>query len=414
MKYSRYAILGALALVVGAAVLKYESTARKYPPIPDVQTEIGVMPGYPGVRDWGDEKSDRIDERIAYFVAQLEAAKSAEGSFPNEGRMDSLVLSGGGSDGLFSAGLLIGWSEAGSRPDFTIVTGISAGALVAPFAFLGSEYDDVLRGFIAEATTEPLAVSRYISGVLDGVGLVDNSRLARLLRRAISPEVVRAIAREHDKGRRLIVGTTNLDAQRPVHWRIDQIAKIGLDRPEETADLITRILMASASIPGAFAPQFFEVERNGDTFSEMHVDGGVTHQLIFVPLNVDFAAKLPPEIYDFARRGTIYVVRNSKLSPEHRGIDISTFEIMSRAVSTLIKFDGIADIELLRLAAVRDGFGIKVTSVPKSFAVTEDELFDPKYMKALFDLGLELGGKPDVWHIDIAPEPLSERQLARF
>lgn len=397
-----------LPLLLLIALLVACTNLRLHPAVPEAGGPIPELPGFPGVRDWGDEISPEIDRRVDYFAAQLQAEAKAAGKLPNDGRLDSLVLSGGGADGPFAAGLLVGWTGTGERPDFTIVTGISAGALIAPFAFLGPGHDDVLRRFTFEAAREPLFNFRILSGLIDGIGLLDTTPLERRLRKLITPEVVRQIAAEHDKGRRLIVGTTNLDAQRPVHWRIDQIAKLGVDRPEETADLIARILIASASIPGVFAPQFFTVQKEGRTYSEMHVDGGVTHQLIFVPLDVDFARKLPREIYGFARRGTIYVIRNSKVGPEQLDVAISTFDIMSRSVSTLIKYDGRANIDMLRQQALRNSFGIKVISVPETFDVQAAQLFDPAYMQALFDLGYQLAGRPDSWQIDIPPAPLEE------
>ncbi|MGF1445189.1 MAG: patatin-like phospholipase family protein [Pikeienuella sp.] len=380
-------------------------------PPADIYTDMEI-PGFPGVRDWGDGAPIKGRERLVEFVGQIRARAARDGVMPNDNRLDSLVLSGGGSDGPFGAGLLYGWTEAGTRPEFTVVTGISAGALIAPFAFLGSDYDEAMRAFTVENSTDTLVTVTILRGILDGVGLVDNSKLQQALRGLITPEVVQAIADEHDLGRRLIVGTTNLDAQRPVYWGISAIAAAGRDRPQEAADLITKIIIASASIPGAFPPQFFTVERDGERYTEMHVDGGVTNQLFFLPRESRLGDLLPPDIQSFTERGTIYVVRNTKLSPSYEPLPVGLFQIASRSISTMIKFGGRADVAMLEAQAAETGFGVKVTAVPDSFTMEENELFDPEYMQALFEVGRRLGRAGTAWTFEIAPTALSDAELA--
>jgi hypothetical protein len=387
----------ALALAVAGC------TGLRPLPAPDESVqEITTLPGYPNVRTWGDAAGAGAGDRLATLAQQLATRIEVEGKQPNEGRFDSLVLSGGGSDGPFGAGLLVGWTKAGTRPEFSIVTGISAGALIAPFAFLGPEYDDELRRFTVENSTETLLSTSLFSAIFDGLGLFDNSKLNLVLRGLVTPEVVQRIAEEHRKGRRLLIGTTNLDAQRPMIWSLGDIAVAGLDEPERTADLITKIMIASASIPGAFPPQLFTVVADGLAYSEMHVDGGVTKQLFFLPTGFELDA-LPPDLDALVRRGTVYVVRNSKLGPDFQTVPPGLVQITSRAISTLIKFGGRNDIALLRQQAVESGFGIKVIAVPESFDVPEQEFFDPVYMQALFAVGQDLGGREDAWLINIPP-----------
>ncbi|MEM9146967.1 MAG: patatin-like phospholipase family protein [Pseudomonadota bacterium] len=391
-------------ILIPALVLVSACTGVRPLPAPKAeQYELAEIPGYPGARVWGDASAPNVEERLIEFISQIRARAVAEGGMPNGGRLDSLVLSGGGSDGPFGAGLLVGWTETGARPEFTFVTGISAGALIAPFAFLGPQFDSALEEFSVENSTETLVTLQILSGILDGIGLVDNSKLRQKLRGLITPEVVLQIAAEHEKGRRLIIGTTNLDAQRPVYWGVSQIASQGRDRPEETADLITKIMLASASIPGAFPPQFFTVETpGGGLFTEMHVDGGVTNQLFFLPAQTRIGG-LPEDIERFVQSGTIYIVRNTKISPDYEPIPPGIVQIASRSISTMIKFGGRSDIKVLEEQARIAGFGVKVTAVPDSFQAEETELFDPVYMRALFEVGRDMADDPGTWTLDVSP-----------
>ena len=171
-----------------------------------------------------------------------------------------LAVSGGGSDGAFGAGLLKGWTEHGDRPEFSLVTGISTGALIAPLAFLGSEYDLALEEIFTDYQTEDLLEDRMIMNIIFGDSAVKVEKFARLIARYIDDEVIERIAEEHRRGRRLWIGTTDLDAARPVLWDVGAIAASGL--PGANA-LIHKVLRASASIPGVFPPVYFDFEAGG-------------------------------------------------------------------------------------------------------------------------------------------------------
>ena len=360
---------------------------------------LAKIPGYPDARTWGDTSAVAVDERIGELIGQVRAEARRTGKLLNDGKFESLVLSGGGSDGPYGAGLLVGWTETGTRPDFNFVTGISAGAMIAPFAFLGPEFDHKLRAFSLENSTDTLVAFQILRGIFTGFGLLDISPLEKRLEELITPEVVARIGAEHKKGRRLWIGTTNLDAQRPVHWDIGRIAASGR---EDAPALIRKIVLASASIPGAFPPVFFNVEIGGRIYSEMHVDGGVTQQLFFYPYEVELP-RLPSDARTLVERGTIYVIRNTKLDPAFVPVNPGIVAIAGRSMSTLIKFGGQNDVRLLESQARRDGFGLKVTSVPEDFAMVEQELFDPDYMRALFELGYGMASQKETWRVEVAP-----------
>ena len=195
------------------------------------------------------------------------------------GRITYLALSGGGSGGAFGAGILTGWTTAGTRPTFDVVSGVSTGALIAPFAFLGSSYDPTLAELYTSGIAETLVRPRPIIGLL-GAALSDPAPLRRLVERYVTDDMLRKIAAEHSKGRRLFVVTTNLDAQRTVIWDMGAIAAHG---HEQALVLFRNVLIASASIPAVFPPVMIEVTMNGKRFQEMHSDGGATTQLFTAP-----------------------------------------------------------------------------------------------------------------------------------
>ena len=191
-----------------------------------------------------------------------------------------LALSGGGADGAYGVGVLNGWTAAGTRPAFSVVSGVSTGGLIAPFAFLGSQYDDTLREVYTSGIASSLLDDPSIIRVLFGSGLFGNKRLRELVARYVGPEILAAVARENAKGRKLLVVTTDLDTQRTVVWDMGKIAAVG---SPEALRLFRDVMAASASIPLVFPPILIEAEGQGRRFEEMHVDGGVTAPVLTLP-----------------------------------------------------------------------------------------------------------------------------------
>ncbi len=374
----------ALVLLCCAVALTACTGVREIPAAPKPNYTRAEVPGYKGIRVWGDEALPNADATLREIRSQIAARSVAEGAVPNGGRFDVLVLSGGGSDGAYGAGLLNGWTERGDRPEFGLVTGISTGAIIAPFAFLGQDYDDELELFFTTTRTENLLTFTPVLAVFGyAQGLADTSRFLETINRALTNEMIARIAEEHAKGRRLWIGTTNLDAQRPVIWDIGRIAASGKPGAKR---LIGQIILASAAIPGALPPVQFEVIIDGERFTEMHVDGGVTRQLFLYPSDVSLADQ-PEDNVTAMRLGTIYAIRNTKLDPAYLPTDAGILPIAARSISTLIKAAGVADVTVLTDQARRDGFGLKLTAVPENFEGVEEELFDPVYMRALYEIG---------------------------
>ena len=391
-------------LLASAIAVSGCAGVRPLPAMTETQLQLATVRGMDDdleVRFWGDVAPPSTQDELQTMREQIAARTDAEGQAPNGGAYDVLALSGGGSDGAYGAGLLNGWSERGDRPEFALVTGISVGALLAPFAFLGEEYDDEVETLFTETRTEDV-VEVILFRALFGwaLGLTDVTPLELTLDRVLTPAMVDRIAEEHGKGRRLWIGTTYLDAQRPVIWNIGTIAASDFPGKRE---LIKRILLASSAVPGAFPPVLFPVEIDGELYSEMHVDGAITRSLFIYPRNIDLRQEFD-EGSAGMRIGTIYLVRNTKLEPDYHPVAPSILRIAERAIWTLMKSAGIADITGIEDQARRDGWVMKRTSVPLEFDEVEADFFDPEYMAALYEVGYQRALQGIAWETVVEPE----------
>lgn len=371
---------------------------RLLPSPPEGIHTVAEVPGYKNIRVWGDRAPEDSSAQIQTIREQIAARAATEGKLPNGGRFDVLVLSGGGGDGAFGAGVLNAWSDHDERPEFGLVTGISTGALIAPYAFLGPRYDpEIERSYTNIDTDDVLDLT--ILDALRGksLGVSNPEKMRAIVESALTSEFIDRIAEEHGKGRRLWIGTTNLDSQRPVTWDIGAIASSG---NPGARNLIRDVLVASASIPVAFPPVQFQVVHDGRAYSEMHADGGVTRQLFLYPSDLKLSEQADDDITGM-RLGTIWVIRNSKLAPEYGEVAPDLTTIARRSISTLLKAAGVADVEVIRAQAERDGWGLRLTSVPEDFRGVEEEPFDPVYMRALYDTGYRLASRGEAWDVAV-------------
>ena len=313
-------------------------------------------------------------------VIQVEAARGKKGF---TGDANYLALSGGGDDGAFGAGLLVGWSKQGSRPSFNLVTGISTGALIAPFAYLGKDYDPILQQVYTSIKPSDVYIQR---GILSGIfsdGLADSSPLYGLISKYVDADFLKKIAYEYNtNGRWLLIGTTNIDAGQPVIWNMGRIATIG---SPEALELFKRIMLASASIPGAFPPVMFDFLLDGQAFQEMHVDGGASTQVFLYPASASSKAK---ELGIQRRTNRqAYVIRNSRLDPRWSETERRTLSVAGRAISQLIQTQGIGDLYRIYNTAQSDNVGFNLAYIGSDFNEPHTEEFDTKYMNALFQYG---------------------------
>ncbi len=340
------------------------------------------------VRTWGERINPAFRRSLIESVQQERDYYAAHPDQAMPKRVSMLALSGGGAQGAFGAGLLNGWSEAGTRPQFKLVTGVSTGALIAPLAFLGPEYDDKLRQAYTTIETHDILDTHgpLLTLLLGRQALADTEPLRRMVAQTIDEQVLEAIAREHRRGRRLLIGTTNLDAQRPVIWNMGAIAASG--RPDALA-LFRKVIVASASIPVAFPPVYIDVVAAHQRFEEMHVDGGVVAQVFLFGGGfsvLDEARKAGTA----ARPIDLYVIRNGTPDPAWEAIAPRLMPIASRSIDTLLKFNGLNDLLRLHTIAVRDGMDFHLAYIPGDLRIEPPkEVFDREYMTRLFNLAYE-------------------------
>jgi len=380
-----------VAAAVAAILLQACSTPVRLAPVPSEATTRALPYGMAGVRFFADTDGEAMAEEGVRSVAREYAALGrafGDGTLPPA---HFLAISGGGDNGAFGAGLLAGWTKAGTRPEFKIVTGVSTGSLSAPLAYLGPDYDKVLREVYTSISPSDVFVERGLTAALWDDALADTAPLFRTISKHVNEAMLDAIAREHAKGRLLLIGTTDLDAQRPVIWNMGAIAASGNPRRLE---LFRKILLASAAVPAAFPPVMIDVEVDGKPYQEMHVDGGAIAQVFLYPPTVRVAEQ--SRRHHFTRERRAYIIRNGRLDSEWNEVERTTLGIAGRAISTMIHVSGINDILRIYSTTQRDGVDYNLAYIGADFSAPRTGDFDPVFMKALFDYGHDraVGGYP--------------------
>lgn len=373
---------GLFVLVAGALLLAGCASLERLPAVPDAETKVPTFLGLDNARFVLDEKISPLMLREVRDAFEREVASSRRsgraGPLPPA---NYLAISGGADNGAFGAGLLVGWTENGSRPTFKMVTGISTGALTAPLAFLGPAYDGALTAVYTKTNSEDIFVKRSALAAVANDGMADTAPLYQMISSYVDDGMVAAIAREYDKGRLLMIATTNLDAGRPVVWNIGAIAK---SNHPSAKDSIRRILLASASVPGVFPPVMFDIVIDGRHFQEMHGDGGTTAQTFLYPPTV--SARDLPAVFR-TRSRTAYIIRNGKLQEDWQETERKTLSIAGRAVSTLITSNGVGDMYRIYTTTRRDKVAFNLALIEDDFTEPYKGPFDQAYMTKLFDYG---------------------------
>jgi predicted acylesterase/phospholipase RssA len=362
-----------LALVFGLAAGC--ATQPRLPSVPAEETQAATFLNLEDARFhlWGDNS-----KLIADWMA-AERRRSALGLRAGTDHM--LAISGGGDNGAFGAGLLYGWTERGDRPEFRLVTGVSTGALTAPFAFLGSRYDEQLKAVYTTVVRDDIGVLLPVASILTGSSVASSAPLARLIATYVTPQMVDEIAAEHRKGRILLIGTTDLDLGQPVAWNIGAIA--ASNHPGRV-QAIRDILLASASIPGAFPPVMMDVLAGGRPRQEMHVDGGATNQVFLYPANVPLR-DAPAHLR--SRRRVAWIIRNGRTQEPPSETARGLLQVTSRSISTMIASNGMGDIYRMYLVTKRDNVDFNLAYISNRFTTPYEKAFDPVYMNALFEFG---------------------------
>jgi predicted acylesterase/phospholipase RssA len=377
------------------ALLHACSSLPRLEAVPPSRTESAVIPGIPDARIW-------VDRDIGSFIrAVIQDTKRETETLEREGKpanplppVYALAISGGGDAGAFAAGILSGWTAHGDRPRFNVVTGISVGALIAPFAFLGAEYDDIVRRVATSARPEDIFRQRSTLMGLASDGMASSEPLASMVAKYVTPEILAAIAQEYAKGRMLQVGTTDLDAGRQVIWNMGKIAS---SSAPGALDLFRRIIIASSSIPGVVSPVMINVEIDGQPFQEMHVDGGVISQLFLYPSRT-LTELMKATGKPLQRELHTYVIRNGRLEADWSNTKRATLEIGGRAIRALVQTQGINDVHQLYEIAQRDGADFNLAYIGRDFDHPHAGLFDPAYMKKLYEYAYDLAANGRAWH----------------
>ena len=327
-KRERFSVIAALLLAVahgGCAATLPRSV------VPERLVDEADLAGMPGVRIWGDASAKSLNMLVRAEASKMRALAEARGRSGHPPVLNFVAISGGADNGAFGAGLMVGWSDAGTRPNFDLVTGVSAGALIAPFVFLGRNRDRELSEIFTRYSREDIFTSNLVSGLLGGPALADSAPLADLIAKYVDERLMWDVARERMRGRVLLIGTTNLDAQRPVLWDMGRIA---MSKHPQALSLFRQVLLASASIPGLFPPVHIQVRAEGRTYDELHVDGGVSQQVFVAPPAVTINDVVPG-----IKRATkrVFIIRNGKIGPEWQPTNANMLSITGRSISTLVR-----------------------------------------------------------------------------
>lgn len=367
--------LGAVAALT--VLLSACGTLARIDPLPVRELDASVSPTQdPRIRP-GDQV--RSHEVIDIFTRRLAR---------REGTGAVLALSGGGANGAFGAGVLVGWSEKGDRPEFDIVTGISTGALSAPFAFLGSDWDDELRDAYTGGQASSILSPRALAGLIHP-SLYSSAPLRRLVEQNVTPELLSAIAAEHAKGRRLLVVTTNLDSQESVVWDMGQLASQG---DEQALLLFREVLVASASIPGVFPPVMIAGLQGEQIIEEMHVDGGVNMPFLGVPEDIMAAGQRTPG----AERASLYVLINGQTGRTPGVVRGSLPAILTRTYESMSKATTRTHLAANAAFAARNGAAFHVASIPTD-ADASALNFEHDSMVRVFEIGRTRALAGDAW-----------------
>jgi hypothetical protein len=383
-------LVRAVVFAICTSLLSACATVERYTAVPPSEHEATVL-GLPNARLFPDRPEGFIAEQERALIREAKAFGVGRGGTLPTAYL--LSLSGGGDNGAFGAGMLVGWTAHGDRPKFKLVTGVSTGALIAPLVFLGPEYDAALTGVYTNIDPSKIYEKRFILAALTEDAVSDTTPLYETISRFIDANMIAKIAAEYEKGRLLLIQTTDLDAGRPVQWNIGAIAASGNPR---ALDLIRHILLASASIPAAFPPVMFDVEANGKPYQEMHVDGGAVSQAFLIPPSLNL--RVARARAEYQRKGVVaYIIRNSRLTTEWSDVERLTLSIAQKAVSTMINYNGIGDLYRMYMVTQRAGASFNLAYIGDDFNAEHKEDFDQAYMRALYHYAYEKAERGYPW-----------------
>jgi Predicted esterase of the alpha-beta hydrolase superfamily len=390
MKYSRKLILFIVILITSLTASGC-ATVRHHVPLNLVdKAKISDMPE---ARVISGESHTMMQENLLLSIKQ-----EKEGDFPagpdGVKVYPVLAISGGGANGAYGAGLLNGWSKEGSRPEFKVITGVSTGALIAAFVFLGKDYDAELARCYTTMSTKDVMSAKGPLAPIFGDSLASNKPLAKTIAAIVDENLLIKVAAKHETGRRLFVGTANLDAQRFVIWDMGAIALRG------DLELFRKVILASAAIPVIFPPSIFQVVADGKAYDEIHADGGTMTQvftaysLLHGMENAVKALGIDPSKV----RSKLYMIRNGYMSPVYKKVQDTLPSLAERSFDTIINSQGIGDAYRIYVFMKKRGNDYNLAYIPSDFKQDPKEMFDPVDMKRLYDRGYADAVNGYKWH----------------
>lgn len=390
------------ALAVSIIVIAACGNNTRKNAIPDAQLQTASISGMEDIRYVPSTKAG-----VKSYLQEIKSVVAKRPQDPSR-QTNLLALSGGGDNGAFGAGLLVGWSQRGDRPVFDQVTGISTGALIAPFAFLGTDYDPTLKILFTQVSPDDIYKERGKLGVLFNDALADAAPLKKLIDKTVDSEMLQRVANEYqNRGRLLLIGTTNIDSGSLVLWNMGRIAAVGTP---ESAALFRNVMLASAAVPGAFPPVLFDAEVNGREYHELHVDGGLAAQVYLYPAAVSKVAIQSGIIK--SRKREAYIIRNARLSIGWEETERNGLGVLNRSYKKIVQSQGLGNLYQIYEIARRDKVGFNLAYIGNDFEADHPAEFDKTYMNALFQYGFEKSVKGYPWqHMPPGLENSSEEDL---
>jgi hypothetical protein len=387
-----------VALLFGAIVLSGCALTPRRPPPPDLINDAAPEGFTPDIRILTVDRA-RFAQQSPIVISDI---RRAAGNRP----INILVLSGGGASGAFGAGALLGLTKAHARPQFELVTGVSAGALIAPFAFLGSDWDLQLRKVFSGGDIEHLQHSPtlgLLARVLFPLG-TGRSSLAELVDHNVTDAMIDAVARKAAQGNKLFVATTDLDSQETMLWDMSAIALHG---GRAAHDLFRKVLIASASIPGVFPPVLFHVRDGKQAYDEMHVDGDVTTPLFAAPL---IAHILPWDIPEL-KGANLYVIVNGRMAMQPVETPVNTIKVMASSFSAQLTYKTRDALGLILDLTRRDHMNFLLTEIPVEYPFGNFLDFSRGHLNRLLDYGEGCAAQAQLW---TTPEQSLRHNLSRY
>lgn len=390
----RVSLRAAAGLLAVALALGGCATTERLPAVPLSLASSAIPLDIADARFYADTDVARVSALATQAYHRAKAAGLLADKNGKHEERAFLAISGGGDDGAYGAGLLAGWSARGDRPQFTVVTGVSTGALSAPFVFLGPEYDEQLKRIYTETSAGDIFQPRSFMAAVADDAMADSTPLRNKIDAFVDRRMVQRFAEEYGKGRILLILTTNLDQGRSVIWNIGAIAASEHPRSRE---LIVDILLASAAVPGVFPPVMINVSVDGRAYQEMHVDGGTVAQAFLYPPSFSLKAKMK-ELGVKDAKPVAYIIRNGRLYRPEENVERQTLKIAHQAISTMTASNGVNDLYRMYLTTKRDGVRFNLAYIEDDFHLAYKGPFDKAYMNALFEHGYQAGINGCNWH----------------